>query len=57
MPNCLQKADIDSQIGNLVWAFTDLTAESESHFLGINDAGKDNSNTLTHYKCAPKSNS
>ena len=57
MPNCLRKADIDSRIGNLVWAFTDLTAESESNFLGINDAGKDNSNTLTHYKCAPKSNS
>ena len=39
-----------------MWAFTDLIAESESH-LGINDAGKDNSNTLVHYKCAPKSNS
>ena len=56
MPNCLQKTDIDSGIGNLVWVFTDLTAEFESH-LGINDAGKDNSNTLAHYKCAPKSNS
>ena len=56
MPNCLQKTDIDSRIGNLVWAFTDLTAKSESH-LGVNDASKDNSNTLAHYKCAPKSNS
>ena len=56
MPNCLQNTDIDSGIGNLVWVFTDLTAESESH-LGINDAGKDNSNTLADYKCAPKSNS
>ena len=48
MPNCLQETDIDSRIGNLAWAFTDLTAEYESHFLGINDAGKDNSNTLAH---------
>ena len=54
MPICLQKTDIDSRIGNLVWAFTDLTAKSESH-LGINDASKDNSNTLAHYKCSPKS--
>ena len=55
MPNCLQKTDIDSRIGYLVWAFTDLTAKSESN-LGINDAGKDKGNTLAHYKCAPKSN-
>ena len=50
------QTDIDSGIGNLVWVFTDLTAESESH-LDINDAGKDNRNTLAHYKCAPKSTS
>ena len=52
--NCL-RADTDSQIGNLVWAFTDLTTKFESH-LAINDVGKDNHNGLVHYKCAPKSN-